>query len=185
MTIGSSFPGVWAAAVAGGEWAWEILYRDLAPTVLGYLRARGAQDPEDLLGEVFLQVVRDARSFSGGEHDFRAWALTIAHHRLLDDARYRGRRPVDPASDQVLLASSPTGDVETEAVGSLEVERLRRAVAELSPEQQDVLMLRLFGQLTIEEVASALDKRPGAVKQLQRRGLLALKKILSNLAVTL
>ena len=185
MTIGASFPGVWAAASAGGDWAWEILYRDLAPTVLGYLRARGARDPDDLLGEVFLQVVRDAQAFSGGEHEFRAWVLAIAHHRLLDDVRYRGRRPVDPASDEVLEGSSAAGDIEHDAVNSLEVERLRRGLAQLSPEQQDVLMLRLFGQLTIEEVATALDKRPGAVKQLQRRGLLTLKKILSNLAVTL
>lgn len=185
MTIGASFRNVWSAASAGGDWAWEILYRDLAPTVLGYLRARGARDPDDLLGEVFLQVVRDAQTFSGGEHDFRAWVLTIAHHRLLDDVRYRGRRPVDPAPEQVLQASSGLGNVEDDALSGLEVERLRRGLAQLSPEQQDVLMLRLFGQLTIDEVATALDKRPGAVKQLQRRGLLALKKILSSLAVTL
>lgn len=185
MTVGESFSTVLAAAVAGGEWAWEIIYRDLAPMVLGYLRARGARDPEDLLGEVFLQVVRDAPKFKGGEHEFRSWVLTIAHHRLLDEVRYRGRRPVDATSDDRLQASGPLGDVEEDAVAGLEVERLRRGLEALSPEQQDVLMLRLFGQLTIEEVATTLGKRPGAVKQLQRRGLLALKKILSDLAVTL
>ena len=185
MTLGSSFPQILAAAQAGGEWAWTELYRAMAPTVFGYLRSRGAADPEDLLGEVFLQVVRDVASFSGGERDFRAWALTIAHHRLLDDVRYRARRPADPAAEELLVAAGPAGDAETDALTGLEVNRLRRALSGLSPDQQDVLMLRLFGELTIDEVAGIVGKRPGAVKALQRRGLAALKKILSSLAVTL
>lgn len=185
MSLGPAFPQVLTAAQAGGEWAWEALYGDIAPTVLGYLRSRGAVDPDDLLGEVFLQVVRDVGGFSGAEWDFRAWVLTIAHHRLLDDVRYRTRRPSDSAPGEVLEAAGPAGDVEADALMGLEVGRLRRALEGLSPDQQDVLMLRLFGELTIEEVAKIVDKRPGAVKALQRRGLLALKKVLSTLAVTL
>ncbi len=185
MTIGEPFPQVLAAAQAGGEWAWAALYRDLAPTVLGYLRARGAADPEDLAGEVFLQVVRDSGRFSGTEKEFRGWVLTIAHHRLLDDVRYRGRRPVQAAPDEVLDAAGPAGDIEQEAFVGMEVSRLRRGLEQLSPDQQDVLLLRLFGELTIEEVSAAVGKRPGAVKALQRRGLSALRKILSGLAVTL
>ncbi len=185
MTLGASFPQILIAAQAGGDWAWAALYRDVAPTVLGYLRSRGAADPEDLLGEVFLQVVRDVGSFRGGERDFRAWVLTIAHHRLLDDVRYRARRPAESTAEEVLEASGPTGDVEADALMGLELGRLRRALEGLSADQQDVLMLRLFGELTIEEVARIVGKRPGAVKALQRRGLMALKKILSSLAVTL
>lgn len=185
MTLGQSFQQVLAAAQAGGEWAWDALYRDLAPTVLGYLRARGAADPEDVTGEVFLQVVRDSHRFSGTEKEFRAWVLTIAHHRLLDDARYRGRRPVEAVPDDVIHAAAPAGDVEQEAFLGMEVGRLRRGLEQLSPDQQDVLLLRLFGELTIEEVAEVVGKRPGAVKALQRRGLATLRKILSSLAVTL
>ena len=65
----------------------------------GYLRAHGAAEPEDLAGEVFLQVVRGLDRFSGAERDFRAWVFTIAHRRLVDDApprragRRRRRRP--------------------------------------------------------------------------------------------
>lgn len=185
MTLADSFPQVLAAAQAGGEWAWDALYRDVAPTVLGYLRARGAADPEDLTGEVFLQVARDAGSFRGGERDFRAWVLTIAHHRLLDDVRYRGRRPMQVVPEEVLHSAGAEGDVEEDALLGLEVGRLRRGLDQLSPDQQDVLLLRLFGELTIEEVAQVVDKRPGAVKALQRRGLTALRKVLSSLAVTL
>jgi len=185
VTLGPPFTRILVAAQAGGDWAWQELYRSVAPTILGYLRSRGAPDPDDLLGEVFLQVVRDVGSFEGGEHDFRAWVLTIAHHRLLDDVRYRARRPADPAAGEMLVAAGPAGDAEDDALRGLELDRLRRALTGLSPDQQDVLMLRLFGELTIEEVAGIVGKRPGAVKALQRRGLAALKRILSSLAVTL
>src|SRR3712207_7840436 len=47
------------AARAGGEWAWERIYRDLAGPVRGYVRAHGAAEPDDLVGEVFLQLARN------------------------------------------------------------------------------------------------------------------------------
>jgi len=85
------------AARAGAEWAWERIYRELAPTVTGYLRAHGAGEPEDLTGEVFLQVVRGLERFEGGERAFLAWVFTIAHRRVVDDLRRRARRPVSPS----------------------------------------------------------------------------------------
>lgn len=61
MPIDQSFDPVLHAARTGAEWARAMLYEDPAPSVLGYLRARGAAEPEDLTVEVFLQVVRDPR----------------------------------------------------------------------------------------------------------------------------
>lgn len=75
MSLGVNFPSVLDAARTGAEWAWTAIYRDLSPAVLRYLRARGAREPEDVLGEVFLQVVRSISHFSGEEHDFRAWVF--------------------------------------------------------------------------------------------------------------
>ncbi|MGH2695177.1 MAG: RNA polymerase sigma factor [Actinomycetota bacterium] len=86
MPLGEGFATTLAAARLGAEWAWGALYDDLAPAVTGYLRARGAPEPDDLTGEVFLQIVRDLRGFSGNEREFRSWVFTITHHRLLDTA---------------------------------------------------------------------------------------------------
>ena len=176
VTSEEHFSRTLAAARRGDEAAWSALYLDLAPAVLGYLRVRGMPDYEDLTGEVFLQVVRDLDRFSGGERQFRAWVLSIARNRLIDERRRRAARPVDPARDDVLIAAGPTGDVESEALASLEMEDLLRLVAQLSADQQDVLVLRLVGDLTVDEVAVAIGKRPGAVKALQRRGLQAIAR---------
>jgi RNA polymerase sigma-70 factor (ECF subfamily) len=185
MTIGPAFDEVLEAARAGGEWAWAVIYRDIAPQVLGYLRARGASTPEDVAGDAFLQVVRDLPSFEGDEAAFKSWVFTIAYHRLVDTGRYEKRRPMDPVPDEEIVAAGAVGDVEAEALTSLELERVLRILGTLSADQQDVLLLRLLGQLTVEEVAQVVGKRIGAVKALQRRGLASLKRELSRQGVPL
>ena len=175
-----SFASVLLAARQGAEWAWSRIYRQLAPVVLGYLRAQGAREPEDLAGEVFAQAVRDLTKFDGDEGSFRSWIFVIAHHRLLDEARSGARHPSEPATEQMLeTAASPGGDVEAEAMRNIASERVRRLIDGLSADQRSVLLLRIIGGLTVEETAAAVNKRPGAVKALQRRGLDALRKQIS------
>ena len=172
-----SFDNVLPAARAGAEWAWSRIYADLAPTVTGYLRAHGAAEPEDLTGEAFLQVVRGLDGFSGDERDFRSWVFTIVHRRLIDERRARGRRPADPAPpEDVERHAGAGGDVEREALGRIGDARVRAALAELPEDQRSVLLLRILGDLTVEEVARAVGKRPGAVKALQRRALQRLER---------
>jgi RNA polymerase sigma factor (sigma-70 family) len=174
--LGPSFHSVLNAARAGGEWAWTRIYDDLAPVVAGYLRARGAAEPEDLLGEVFLQVVRDLSSFAGDEGDFRSWVFTIAHHRLLDDVRRRARRPLQLLAPEDMGEALGLGDTEQEALGRLGARRIHELIARLSPDQQDVLLLRVVADLTVDEIARIVGKRPSAVKALQRRGLATLRR---------
>jgi RNA polymerase sigma factor (sigma-70 family) len=171
-----SFESVLGAARAGAEWAWAEIYREQSPAVLGYLRARRAADPEDLLGEVFLQVVRDLPRFDGGESAFRAWVFTIAHHRLLDAGRSARRRPRIQPGVQVEEHHGGIGDSEEEALTSIAEQELTAMLARLSPDQQSVLLLRILGDLTVEQVASVIGKRPNAVKALQRRGLAVLQR---------
>jgi RNA polymerase sigma factor (sigma-70 family) len=163
----------------GAEWAWTSIYRGLSPAILGFMRAKGAHDPEGLTGEVFLQVVRDLGRFSGGIADFKAWVFTIARNRFLDDRRASSRRPTTPQPDDFLEAHGDTGDVEEEALRALGTERVKELVSRLSPDQQDVLLLRIVADMSLEEVARVLDKRTGAVKALQHRGLASLRKEIS------
>ena len=58
-------------------------------------------------------------------------------------------------------------------------------LAGLSEGQRAVLLLRVIGDLSVDEVARAIGKRPGAVKQLQRRGLAAAQRQLAERGVTL
>jgi RNA polymerase sigma factor (sigma-70 family) len=176
-----------AAAQANGAWAFTRLYERFAGPVAGYLRAQGATEPEDLTSEVFLSVFTGIGRFTGDGADFRSWLFTIAHRRLIDARRRRGRRVATSALDGLPErgAALPGGDAETEAIEGLGTERVVALLSELSPDQRDVLTLRILGDLTVEQVAEAVGKRPGAVKALQRRGLEALRRRFSEEGVPL
>lgn len=182
MPIGPSFDGVLAAAQTGAAWAWDVLYKEFAGPVRGYLTARGAADPDNALGEVFLQVARNIKTFHGDEARFRSWLFMIAHHRLIDERRSRRRRREELMADEAHfdVAAAPTRSAEDDAVDNLTVEDIRRLLSTLSPAQQDVLTLRIVGGLTIAEIAEILGKRQGAVKALQRRGVETLRKRLER-----
>ncbi len=182
-----AFATVLTAAQAGGEWAYERLYRELAPAVAGYLRVQGAADPDDLTSEVFERAFTNLGRFEGGETQFRSWVFTIAHHRLTDERRRAGRRPVRADGDVSDLPAGdvPAGNVEDEAVRRLATDRVRRVCEGLVPDQRDVLLLRMLACLTVEEIAQALGKSPGAVKALQRRGLAAIRRQMQHEGVPL
>ncbi|WP_307807352.1 sigma-70 family RNA polymerase sigma factor [Naasia sp. SYSU D00948] len=172
------FDAVLAAARVGAPWALGKVWNGYSPAVHAFLRARGAAEPEDLTSEVFLAVFEALPTFDGGEAGFRSFVFTIVYRRLVDDFRARSRRPLevewDPESDGRCSASA-----EHEALSGIGDAETRKLLDTLAPDQRDVLVLRIVADLSIEEVAAILRKRPGAVKALQRRGLEALRKKLS------
>jgi RNA polymerase sigma factor (sigma-70 family) len=178
------FTSLLEAAREGSEAAWQELYDGLAPAILGYLRANRAPDPEDVLSEVFLQVARDIARFDGEEPGFRSWVFTIAHHRLIDSRRHAARRPVE-LSPEPPEPAGRADDAADEALARIGVQEVERVLSALSEDQRAVLLLRVIGDLSIEDVAKAVGKRPGAVKALQRRGLAAVKRELTRKGVSL
>src|SRR5258705_8620147 len=149
------FTSLLEAARDGSEAAWQELYDSLAPVVLGYLRANGAPDPEDVLSEVFLQVARDIARFDGEEPGFRSWVFTIAHHRLIDARRHAARRPVE-LSPEPPEPGGRADDAADEALARIGLEEVQRVLATLSDDQRAVLLLRVIGDLSVEEVGEAV-----------------------------
>lgn len=179
MPLGDRFDTVLAGARAGADWAWTELYHDLAPVILGYLRSRGTQSPEDVAGEVFLQVVRDLHRFEGDESRFRSWVFTIVHHRMIDAGRRQRRRPSDPVTDDTLERALPPKEGE-EGLERVAEGELLEVLSDLTEDQRAVLLLRLFADMSIEDAAEVLGKRPGAVKALQHRAIGALRRRLQR-----
>jgi RNA polymerase sigma factor (sigma-70 family) len=179
-TSDDGFPAVLAGARSGDPAAWSELYHATAPVLVGYLRAQRLPDPDDVAGEVLLEVVRDLHRFEGDERGFRSWVLAIAHHRLLDARRRASRRPVTSDRTSDLCSRAGLDDTEAEGLASLGLAELVRALDDLTTDQRSVLLLRVVGDLTTAEAADVLGKRPGAVKQLQRRAVEALKHRLGH-----
>jgi len=179
MATGLPFDDVLTAAQTGAAWAFEVLYRDLAPSVTGYLRLHRAVEPDDLASETFIGVFTGLSGFSGDEAALRAWVFTIAHRRLVDDWRRRSRRP-QVSDDPGDLTEFRGGDVEDDALVGIGTDTVHRMCAELPDDQRSVLLLRILADLTIEQVAQVMGRSVGATKALQRRGLRTLRTRLEN-----
>ncbi len=174
-----------AAAQAGGGWAFERLWRSLAPAVRGYLASQGVRDSDDVTSDVFLGVFRNLGDFSGDEPAFRSWVFTIAHRRLQDSRRQAARRPATESLEHETHLGTSVAAAERGALERMATERVVEFCGRLVPDQRDVLLLRLVAGMTVDEVAEVLGRSRGAVKALQRRGLGALHKIISGEGVPL
>jgi RNA polymerase sigma-70 factor (ECF subfamily) len=180
----ASDPSTWLedalpAAQSGQPWALRAVYEELAPRVHAYLRTRGASEPEDLTSEVFLTVFSRLATVTGGAAGLRTLVFSIAHARLVDDLRRRSRRG-DAVSYETWHDDRTTASTEDEAVERLGTTEVRALLDELPADQRDVLLMRIVGDLSLEQTAQAIDRSTGAVKQLQRRGLLALRRRLQE-----
>lgn len=171
-----------ACARAGRQDAFADLWHQYSPAVCGYLRGQGASDPQETTSDVFLAVFRQLDRFEGDEGAFRALLYTVARRRLIDDYRARGRRPLQ-TSWEVQDDDRTTDSAEETAMKMLGSDDAYDALAVLTSDQRDVLALRIFADLTVEQVSAVVGKPAGAVKALQRRGLEALRKRLDTAAM--
>ena len=132
-------------------------------------RVQDRAESEDLTAEVFHQALANLKRFEWRGIPFAAWLFRIAANLISDRWQRSGREVTDDSA----VESARVSPVEIE-----EVERratLFRLVETLPAEQKRVVVLRFVEQKSIREVASAIRKTEGAVKQLQFRALSTLK----------
>ena len=166
------FDSVLVAAQEGGDWAFAVLYRDLNPRLVRYLRAKAPGMGDDLAAETWLAAARNLGTFQGNEAAFRGWLFTIARRRLVQHWRDSARRPVVPSDPESFTDQRASDDPETEGMAALSASETARAIAAVLPsDQADVVLLRMLAGLDVDQVAEILGKRPGTVRVLQHRAL--------------
>lgn len=133
-----------------------------------YRRVSDYSLAEDLCNEVFVRMLEGLSTYQERGLPIEAWMYRIAQARIIDVYRWRNRHPSTPIADFDI--SAPTNNqVESD-------EMFRAMIATLNDEQRQVLLMRYRDDLTFAEIAKALDRSEGAVKQLKRRGLQQLKE---------
>ncbi len=130
---------------------------------------------------MFLEALQAADRFHGDMADLRSWLFRIARNNLIDHVRRRRRAPtgtLEDAGEAELARVLPAEDPGDHAMATLERERVQEAIRTLSPDQREVILLRLAGGLTAADIAGIVGKTTGAVKALQHRALAALARAL-------
>jgi RNA polymerase sigma-70 factor (ECF subfamily) len=132
-------------------------------------------EAEDLAGEVFLKALQSLESYQERGVPMHAWLFRIAHNLVVDHLRKATKRRIVPI-DTVQIESD--ADPVALAEKNIELDRVKRAMEQLTREQRDVLGLRFFGGLTAKETGSILHKNDGAVREMQRAAIEKLRSLL-------
>ncbi|HZD00053.1 MAG TPA: sigma-70 family RNA polymerase sigma factor [Actinomycetes bacterium] len=169
--IGDAFNEVLEAAAGGDERAFAVLWRDLQPGLLRYLKVMAPGVAEDLASETWLDVIRGLPRFEGTELGFRAWVFTVARHRVADWRRRMVRQPAIPVPANLLPQQAAPDDPAGTAVEAISTAAALALIAELPPDQAEVVALRSVAGLDVARVAEIVGKQPGAVRVLSHRGL--------------
>ncbi|MEM7307650.1 MAG: sigma-70 family RNA polymerase sigma factor [Planctomycetota bacterium] len=177
---------------------WERLVEGLAPATLLVCiaermapRLRARFSPEDIWQDTLLQVWRDRSSCEWrGPAAFRRWVLAVAENRIRNAADRLNAAKRDAAAELPLERADAGDDPgPPPAVSSTtpsrvagyreESEAMRAALGELTPDVREVVRLRLFEELPVEEVAERLSLGSSAVKHRFRRGVHRYQALLS------
>jgi len=172
--------GSWEAELVQRAQSFEhealgILYQHFYPRLYNYayLHLGEIHRAQDLASDVMLKVLEALPRYRQRGVPFAAWVFRIARNRLIDEARRNRRRKQEPLAEDL-----PDGgpSAHTLAERSADRQRLRQALADLTEDQRQVVILRFIVGMETAAVARALGRGEGAVKALQHRALLALRK---------
>ncbi len=168
-------------AVKGDSSAFGLLYDHYQPMIYRFIvvKVGRREEAEDITHQVFLSAWQNIRRYQHRGHPFSSWLYRIARNRVID--HYRAAHEDVSLED---LAIEETVAAPQSAAGNLsarlEMERVLKALHELKPEYQDVIILRFIEDLPIKETAATLKKTEGAVKLMQHRAMAELRKILED-----
>jgi RNA polymerase sigma-70 factor (ECF subfamily) len=173
-----------AGSARGDQAALAVLYRELNPRLLRYLRHHAGPVAEDLASDVWLGLAPQLAGYEGTFEQLRALMFAIARRRVVDQYRRQGRAPATaPFEEAFDLADA--ADPETDAIEHLTAQgAVERLVRRLPADQAEIVLLRVLGDLDVDQVAAILGKSQGAVRIAQHRALERLQQVFAQKAVT-
>ncbi len=157
--------------------AWEQLYRRAYCRLYGFARRRlfDIQAAEDAVSETMTRALDNIDRFTWRGGGFDAWLYGIARNVVYEFGR-SSRCVATPVGPDSAAERGP----EEQAVARDEATAVRLAFDRLSPEDRELLELRVQGGLSSEEVGRLLGKQPGAVRMAQLRALQRLRTMLEE-----
>ena len=142
-----------------------------------FVRLRNQSEADDLAGEVFLKALGSLNSYKERGVPMQAWLFRIAHNLIVDHLRKSAKHETVSIDTVDVNAES---DPEEQAMAGLEMARVVKAINKLTEPQRKVIELRFFGELTSEEAGHILNKRAGAVRELQSAAIKTLRNLLDE-----
>ena len=137
---------------------------------------------QDIASETLRRLLEALRDRRAPNH-LGAWLYRVAHNLAMDQHR---RRPAEGiVSLEPDLDQADEANTEADSERRFAQEKVQAALARLTPEQQNVVVLKFLEGYSNAEVSALMNKPEGAIKALQHRALAALKRALAGVLVLL
>lgn len=164
-------------AQRGNKEAFSLLYDHYLPPIYRFifLKVSNRAEAEDLTHEVFLSAWQNLKRYKYEGFPFSSWLYQIAKNATIDFYRTNKKNlPLENLQeDAIQLAAIAPEKLNLD----LELEKVKKCLQLLKPDQQDVLIMRFIEELSHEEISRALQKSQGAIRLIQHRGLKELKSL--------
>ena len=169
------FDRVLAAARAGEGWALAEVFRDLHPRIRRYLKSLAPHLADDVASDTWLDVVRALDRFRGSLSELRALAFSIARTRLNEVRDSAAGQRIDVEELEAMPSITtplPVSDGDLDpALSALDTDAAIERILTLPLEQAEVILLRVLGALSIDEVSRIVGTSARALRVLERDAL--------------
>jgi len=176
----STFADTLDAARRGDEWAISLLWTDLNPRLLRYLRVRHRDSVDDVASETWVRVNRSLSRFEGTDVEFRAWFFTVARSASIDWHRGAARRPNVVGNLDFVPDCTGDDDPAEAWIDTIDAKGALALLGRIPSAQSEVILLRVVAGLDAERVGQIIGKPVGTVRVLQHRGLRRLAQLLAS-----
>ena len=166
-------------AIQGDKEAFGLLYNHYQPQIYRfiYIKVSERAEAEDICHQVFLKAWQNIERFRYQKLPLSSWLYRIARNQIIDV--YRTKK-IELSLERVKEVAVDNPGIEKEIDSKKEIEKIRKALKQLKPEQQDVIIMRYIEEMSPKEIALALKKTPTAVRIIQHRALKGLRQILNH-----
>ena len=138
------------------------------------------EDVDDIVQETFLKAMKNYKQFNfKSEGELKSWLLTICRHLIADQMRSKKKTVSIEQNNIELFDNSDVEDMmDAEITHEKDIERVKRELLKLKPEEQEIIRLRIVEEMEFKEIAVALDTKEAAVKMRFYRAIIKLKEAL-------
>jgi RNA polymerase sigma-70 factor (ECF subfamily) len=167
-------------AKSGDSRSFADLYDHYLPPIYRfiYMKVSHREEAEDLTHEIFLSAWQNLDRYRSRGFPFSSWLYQIARNRVIDFYRTKKKHLPIESVDAELAGSNDV--LEVIADEALSMKLVREVINELSPDYQDVLLMKFMEELSHAEIAQIMGKSAGAVRLIQHRALQELRKRLKK-----
>lgn len=166
----------------GSKRAISDIYERYVEAIYQFVRLRvgDSQQAEDITSTVFTAFIEQVTSGRGPSSHLRGWLFRVARNHIYDSYGEQQGLPLETIEQ---MSASHTTNPEHHILQSISREQIQRLIQQLTPDQQDVLLLRFDQQLSLKEVSDILGKNVNTIKSLQLRAVKALQRAIDRQGV--